>query len=189
MFLRKAALRPIPPYAVVSSSAIEAVENTLDDDDEALQETLDRGYADMDRRQEALALYMAEKLALTGDELVQSLGYFLTITVYLAFRESFPTRLEPVAEDAIELADQMLSVDEELRKGDPTEILDSDDVLAMGQPAILSYIQHHVHEALEQSEGNVNVDQLDVIYRALLVLVIALSANVTSPTGEVPALD
>ena len=189
MFLRKAALRPVPPYAVVSSDVIESVEATLEEDDAALQDTLDRGYADLDRRQVALGTWMAEKLALSSDELVQSLGYFLTVTIYLAFREAFPTRLEEVDQGAIDIANAMLEVDEELRASDPTEILDSDDVLAMSQPALLSYMQHHVHEALDQSGGEVNLEQLDDVYRSLLVLIIALSHAVNSPSGERPALD
>jgi hypothetical protein len=189
VFLRKAALRSVPAYAVVDSDTIEAVEATLEEDDTALQDALDRGYADLDRRQPALAVWMAEKLALSSDELVQSLGYFLTVTVYLAFREAFPTRLEEIDESAIDISNAMLTVDEELRADDPSEILDSDDVLAMSQPAVLSYVQHHVHEALDQSGGEVDLEQLDDVYRSLLVLVICLSHAVISPSGTRPALD
>ena len=189
MFLRKAALRAVPAYAVIDSDTIEAVEATLEDDDAALQDALDRGYADLDRRQPALSVWMAEKLALSSDELVQSLGYFLTVTVYLAFREAFPTRLDEIDESAIDVSNAMLTVDEELRADDPSEILDSDDVLAMSQPAVLSFVQHHVHEALDQSGGEVDLEQLDDVYRALLVLVICLSHAVTPPSGKRPALD
>ena len=67
---------------------------------------------------------------------------------------------------------------------DPTEALDSDDVVAMGQPAVLDFVQHHVEEAIEQAEGDVELTELDHVYRALLVEVIALSHAVTGPRGE-----
>ncbi len=185
MFVRKAALRPVPKFAIVDEHVIEGVESSLDEEDEVLQEALDRGYAELDRRQGAISAWMAEELSGTKDELVQSLGYFLVVTVYLAFREAFPTRLQEVGEDDLRMADATLEADEELRADDPTEILDSDDVVAISQPALISFVQHHVHEALDQSEGEIDLEQLDRIYRALLVEIIALSHAVASPTGQV----
>ena len=60
----------------------------------------------------------------------------------------------------------------------------SDDVVAMGQPAVIEFVQHHVEEAIEQAEGEVELEQLDRVYRALLVEVIALSHAVAGPRGE-----
>jgi len=184
MFLRKAALRPVPRDAVVGEHFVQLVEAQLDAHEDDLQGVLDRGYAELDRRQPALSDWLAEQLADGNDELVQSLGYFLVITVYMAFREAFPTRLEEVDERSLQLALETLSVDEELRANDPTETLDSDDVVAMGQPAVLDFVQHHVEEAIEQAEGEVELEELDHVYRALLVEVIALSHAVTGPRGE-----
>lgn len=184
MFLRKAALRPVPRHAVVDEHFVQLVEAQLDAHEDDLQGVLDRGYAELDRRQPALSDWLAEQLAHGNDELVQSLGYFLVITVYMAFREAFPTRLEEVDERSLQLALETLSVDEELRANDPTETLDSDDVVAMGQPAVLDFVQHHVEEAIEQAEGEVALDELDHVYRALLVEVIALSHAVSGPRGE-----
>ena len=184
VILRKAALRTIPRHAVVDAHTIHALESSLDEEDETLQDALDRGFSDLDRRQPAMAGWLADQLARTRDELVQSLGYFLTVTVYMAFREAFPTRLHEVDEDALRMANDMLAVDEELRAADPTEVLDSDDVIAMSQPALVHYVQHHVDEALDQADGEIDLDELDRVYRAILVQVIALSHSVASPTGE-----
>jgi hypothetical protein len=131
-----------------------------------------------------LSEWLSEQLAEGNDELVQSLGYFLVVTVFMAFREAFPTRLEEVDEGALQIALETLAVDEELRANDPTETFDSDDVVAMGQPAVLDFVQHHVEEAIEQAEGEVELGELDGVYRALLVEVIALSHAVTGPRGE-----
>lgn len=184
MFFRKAALRKVPQYAVIDAHIIESLEGSLDNQPDALQDALDRGYAELDRRQPALTEWMAEELSRTEDELVQSLGYFLAVTVYLAFREAFPTRLSEIDEHELRLSEALLSVDEELRATDPREVLDSDDLLALEQPSVLAFVQHHVDEALQQGEDEVNYEELDRIYRALLVQVIALSHAVRSPTGE-----
>lgn len=184
VFLRKAALRPVPNYAVVDPHFIDLIEQSLEADEDELQEALDRGYRELDRMQPHLAPWMAEELASGRDELVQSVGYFLSITVFMAFREAFPTRLVTVAEGDIRVASELLAVDETLRANDPHEILESDDVIAMGQPALLGFIQHHVEEAMTQAEGDIELDELDRVYRALLVEVIALSHSVKSPTGE-----
>jgi len=184
VFLRKAALRPVPRWAIVDEEAIATVEASLEDDDTNLQESLDRGYSELDRLQPTIAIWMADELSRMRDELVQSVGYFLSVTVYLAFREAFPTRLREVDEGMLQIAEATLTADEELRAEDPMEILDSDDVLAISQPNLVAYVQHHVGEALDQGEGEVDLDELDRAYRALLVQVIALSHAVASPTGE-----
>lgn len=184
MIIRKAALRPVPTYAVVQSHTIHGVEAELDDGQESLQDCLDRAFGELDRKQPALAEWLSDELARTRDELVQSLGYFLTVTVYLAFRDAFPTRLHPVDESALAMARDTLAADEELRAADPTEILDSDDILAMRQPSIIAFVQHHVDEALDQGDGEIDLDELERVYRCILVQVIALSHSVASPSGE-----
>lgn len=184
MIVRKAALRPVPSYAIVDAQTIHAIEENLDEDEDALQDALDQGFAELDRRQPAVAGYLADQLSRTGDELVQSLGYFLAVTVYLAFREAFPTRLHEVDEDALGMARETLATDEQLRAEDPSEVLDSDDVVAMSQPSLVAFVQHHVDEALEQGEGEVDLDELERVYRSILVQVIALSHAVASPSGE-----
>ncbi len=185
MFLRKAAIRAVPKYAVVDAGFVDAVEQTLDAESEDLQGWLDRGFAELDRRHPAIGEWAAAALAETHDELVQSLGYFLTVVVYMTFREAFPRRLSDIDDAALHLAEGTLSADEELRENDPSEILDSDDVVAMGQPAVVAYVQHHVGEALEQAGEDISLEQLDRVYRAVLVLVITLSHAVMSPSGEV----
>lgn len=184
MFLRKAALRPVPRWAVVDELAIDGLEEGLGDGQERLQQALDVGYREMDRLQPHLAEWLAGQVSSRKDELAQSVGYFLAVTVYLAFREAFPTRLSTVDEVSLRLAIDTLSADEELRANDPTEVLESDDVVAMGQPVVLGYVQHHFDEALAQADDDVDLEAFDVVYRAILVEVIALSHAVRSPDGE-----
>ncbi len=174
----------MPPYALVDSHVLEHLEASLDTADDSLQDLLDRSFTELDRRQGALAEWLADILARTRDELVQSLGYFLAVTVYMAFREAFPTRLTEVDPNGLGIARATLSADEELRAADPAEVLNSDDVIALTQPALVQYIQHHVDEALDQGEGEVDLDELERVYRAILVEIIALSHAVASPSGQ-----
>ena len=185
MFLRKAALRPVAKWAVVHDGAVEAIERELENQDDDLQAVLDISYRDLERRQPALAKWLSEEVSKRNDELAQSLGYFLMVTVFRAFREAFPTRLGEVDEGALQIALGTLLADEELRAHDPLEVLDSDDVVAMGQPSVLAYVQHHLEEALVQAGDAANIDDLDRIYRAVLVEVIALSAAVDAPAGTI----
>ena len=69
MFVRKAALRPVPPWAVVDSDSIEAVEQSLEADEVDLQDALDRGYRELDVKQGPLAAFAAQELSETEDEL------------------------------------------------------------------------------------------------------------------------
>lgn len=185
VFLRKAALRPVPKYAIVGEEAIEAVEQSLEHDEEDLQDALDTGYRDLDRRQPVLATWLAEELSHRSDEMAQSLGYFLAVTVFMAFREAFPRRLGQVDEGALRIALETLEADEELRAEDPLEVLDSDDVVALTQPALLDWVQHHLQEALEQAGDEADLEDLDRVYRAILVEVITLSHAVQAPPGHV----
>jgi hypothetical protein len=184
VFVRKAALRPVPDHAIVGAGHVQAVERSLDEDEKLLQERLDAGYRELDRKQPTLALFLSEELASLSDELVQALGYFLSVTVHMAFREAFPTRLHPVDEGDLRMALETLAADEELRANDPLETLESDDVVAMAQPAVLAFVQHHVEEAIEQADAEISTEDLERAYRAILVEVIALSHSVASPSGE-----
>jgi hypothetical protein len=184
VFLRKAALRPVPRWAVVDELAIDALEERLGEGEARLQEVLDAGYREMDRIQPHLASWLAQEVSSPTDELAQSVGYFLAVTVYLAFKEAFPTRLEGVDELALKLAMDTLSVDEDLRANDPHEVMESDDVVAMGQPVVVEFVQHHLDEALEQAEDEADLGAFDAVYRAVLVEVIALSHAVRAPEGE-----
>lgn len=168
---------------MVDDVAIANVEEQLGEEGEELQQSLDATYREMDRKQPALAHYLAEQVSRHSDDLAQSLGYFLVVSVYMAFREAFPTRLSEVDETRLRLAIDMLAADEELRANDPAELLESDDIVAMGQPVVLHFVQHHLEQALSQAGEEADLDAFDEIYRAILVEVIALSDAVRSPDG------
>lgn len=185
-FLQRAAIRPVPPHAVVEEASIAEVESTLDGPG-ALEGALDRGYRELDRTQPELATFLSEEIAARTDEVAQSLGYFLIVAVYLLFREAFPTRLTQIDHAALGAALDSLETDESLRGDSSDEVLESDDVIAMGQPAVLDFVQQHIQEALEVAGESANLEQLDDVYRAVLVEVIALSQCVEPPPGILAA--
>lgn len=186
LFVRKAALRAVPQWAVVDEVAISQVEDTLGEEGDELQAALDAAYREMDRLQPHMARFLAEEVADQGDDLAQSVGYFLIVTVHMAFREAFPTRLRTIDEAALQMAIDTLDADEELRKDDPTEAMESDDVVAMTQPALLHFVQHHLEQALEQAGEEPDLAAFDQVYRAVLVEVVALSHAVEPPDGVAP---
>ncbi len=183
MFLRKAALRPVAAWARVDDLSIDRLEDRLGAAAEDLQSTLDQGYRELDSQQPHLAGWLAQEVSARSDELAQSVGYFLAVTVYLAFKEAFPTRLDAVDEASLALARETLEVDEALRAADPGEVLESDDVVALAQPALIDYIQHHFDEAIAQADEATDLRAFDSVYRAILVEVIALSHAVLAPEG------
>lgn len=184
LFVKKAALRPVPKWAVVDDVAVGSVEQTLGDESDQLQDTLDAAYREMDRRQPALATWLGSEVSGRSDDLAQSLGYFLIVTVYMAFREAFPTRLGEVVQAELTDARAMLAADEELRKGDAAEMMESDDVVAMTQPTLLHFVQQHLDQALDQAGEGADLEAFDRVYHAVLVEVIALSHVVSPPEGE-----
>jgi len=184
VFFRKAAIRPIPRYAVVDRRVVDEVERMLEGESVSLQNKLDRLFAQLGQKQPAIYSFVSDELGEIPNELAQSLGYFLVAAVHLIFSEAFPNRLEEVDEAALALALATLSADEELRALDPLEKLDSDDLIAMNQPAVVEFVQHHVREAYDQADEDAPpIEQLDRVYRAILVQIIALSHAVLSPSG------
>ena len=189
LFVRKAALRPVPAWAVIDENAISSIEDALGEDtdeggtESELQTALDAAYREMDRLQPVLARFLAEEVAEREDDLAQSVGYFLIVTVHMAFREAFPTRMRAIDEAGLQFAIDTLDADEELRKDDPAEMMESDDVVAMSQPALLHFVQHHLEQALEQAGETPDLSAFDQIYRAVLVEVVALSHAVAPPDG------
>ncbi|MBX3198180.1 MAG: hypothetical protein KF894_08550 [Labilithrix sp.] len=189
MWVRGAAIRPVPPYAVVGREVLERIEDELADGGLGAKSELDDAFERFERTQPALAQHAADILARPLDETALALGYFLTIAVWLAFERAFGARLAEVSEDARNAADAALELEEQLRASHSNEPLELEDVMAIEQPAILAFVNEHVDAALEPQEGDardVDVDDVHVVYRNVLVQTLALSHAVGSTTGARP---
>lgn len=184
MWVRRAAIRPVPEFAKVPESVLVRLEDDLTADlDESdgsgamLNEALER----FERDQPVLADHMADRVGRHRKEPTLGFGYFLMLAVYLSFERAFPGELEPVTELVLESVEEALSLDEEIRMADAAEVVESDDVIAMEQPHLLKYVQDHVDAALEAHADDVDVDDVHAIYRSVLVEVLALSYCVRPP--------
>jgi len=189
MWVRGAAIRPVPPYAVVGRDVLERVEEELADGGLGAKSELDDAFERFERTQPALAQQAADILARPLDETALALGYFLTIAVWLAFERAFGGRLTEVSEDGRKAAEAALELEEQLRATNSNEPLELEDVMAIEQPGILAFVNEHVDAALEPQEGDtrdVDVDDVHVVYRNVLVQTLALSHAVTSTKGARP---
>ncbi|MCS6898297.1 MAG: hypothetical protein RMJ98_01245 [Myxococcales bacterium] len=135
--------------------------------------------------QPALAARVTSTLARPMGETPLALGYFLSLSVWMSFERLFGTRVRQVTEEEVQAAMEALQLDEELRQEAPDEAIETDDVIAMEQPALVDYIREHIDVALEDDPIGVEVEEVDAIYRMVLLLVIALSYAV-EPPGAVP---
>src|SRR6187401_2766258 len=93
------------------------------------------------------------------------------------------SHVDEVTEEQLAATDELLTLDEELRRADPAESLDSDDVIAMEQPHVLSFVHEHIDATLDAHAEDIDVDDVHVVYRTVLVEVLALSYAVRRPEG------
>jgi len=197
MWVRGAAIRPVPHYAVVDREVLDRVEEELADNGLSPKSDLDDAFGRFEQTQAALAAQAAGVLARPLDETALALGYFLTIAVWLSFERAFGARLSEVDEQALEAAQSALTLEEELRATHAHEPLELEDVMAIEQPGILAFVNEHVEAALEprdphssQEEGrevrDVDVDDVHAVYRSVLVMTLALSHAVAPASGARP---
>jgi hypothetical protein len=196
-WVRGAAIRPVPAYAVVPPTTLAAVERELARDEDDARSELDRAFYRFEETQPHLASKMGDVLAKPIDETALALGYFLSIAIWLAFERAFGERLERVTVDALDATEAALALEEELRASHADEPLELDDVVAMEQPGILAFVNEHVEAALDPERGmvggsdgevdddeesEIDVEDVHLVYRAILVLTLALS-HAVAPKG------
>lgn len=192
MWVRGAAIRPVPPHAVVDASILARVERELADDTESARGELDEAFARFERTQPQLAERIAAVLGRPLDETALALGYFLSIAIWLAFEHTFSDRLAQVTEDELRATEASIALEEELRASHGDEPFDLDDVVSIEQPGVLAFVHEHVDSALDVvaraqggdgDEREVDVDDVHAVYRAILVLTLALSHAVSPLDG------
>ena len=186
MWVRRAAIRPIPALARIEESVLEALEREVSADldaEGATSQLFDAALERFEQEQPVLFGHLDDALTRTKSEPALGFGYFLILSTYLAFERAFGGSLEEISALNIESVEASLGLDEEIRMADPAEVVESDDVIAMDQPYLLAFIQDHVEAALEAHANVVDVDEVHRVYRAVLVEVLCLSYAVQSPGG------
>jgi len=167
----------------VAGHCIEAVREGLADDDDEARAQLDEAFERFERTQPPLAARVAENLSKPLDETALALGYFLALAVWLAFEQAHGRHIGQIKDQELNATDELLSLDEDIRRSDPAEALDSDDVIAMEQPHLLEFVHEHIDATLEAHADNIDVDDVHAVYRLVLVEILALSYAVERPAG------
>jgi hypothetical protein len=183
VWVRRAAIRPVPSFAELPQRALLAIEDQLSDDGDDARDRLDQACTRFEQTQPALAQRVEIALNSELDETAVALGYFLTLAIWLAFDSAFSGSLDEVSETALTGVEESLQLDEQIRLSDPAEAVDSDDVVAMEQPHALAFVHEHLDAALEANASVVNVDHVHAIYRVVLIEVLALSYAVLPPAN------
>ncbi|HEV8244136.1 MAG TPA: hypothetical protein VGP93_00065, partial [Polyangiaceae bacterium] len=119
MWVRRSAIRPVPAYAAVPEHALHAVRDNLAEDDDEARAQLDEAFERFERAQPAMASYVADALGKPLDDTALALGYFLALTVWLAFERAHGQHIDEVREEEIQATEELLTLDEELRRADP----------------------------------------------------------------------
>jgi hypothetical protein len=198
MWVRGAAIRPVPRYAVVDAATLDEIERELADDSPRAHGELDGAFARFESTQPHLADVLSQLLAKPLDDTALALGYFLSIAIWLAFERTFgEARLREVSQDALEATEQAIKLEEELRAAQGDEPFDLDDVVSIEQPNVLAFVHEHVDAALDPAlreratatasagaeKGDVDVDDVHSVYRAIVLLTLCLSHAVLPVDG------
>lgn len=194
MWVRGAAIRPVPKYAVVERETLERIEQRLADDSSRGREELDAAFARFEATQPHLADRISQVLTRPLDETALALGYFLSIAIWLSFEQTFgEQRLREVSGDALQATAAAIALEEELRASRGDEPFDLDDVVSIEQPNVLAFVHEHVDAALTTQEDGggreVDVDDVHSVYRATILLTLCLSHAVVPVDGAARGRD
>jgi hypothetical protein len=214
MWVRGAAIRPVPRYAVVERETLERIEQRLADDSSRGREELDGAFARFEATQPHVADAVSQVLSRPLDETALALGYFLSIAIWLAFEETFgEQRLREVSADALQATAAAIALEEELRASRGDEPFDLDDIVSIEQPNVLAFVHEHVDAALDPMRRSVNdrtggagaspdhataapsdnetpdVDDVHAVYRSTILLTLCLSHAVVPVDGTARGRD
>ncbi len=180
MFVERVAFESVPAYARIDPDLLAEVRRRLLTESSALATTLDAAFRALERRQPAIASFVAHDLAAIDDPGVQGVAYFMAVLVVKAFEEAFGRRLGCIELDDLHAALDRLITDGELRSANAPGPFYSEDAVALGQPAIVALLRREFDAALELvPPGSPEITaSLDSFYETLLVLTLALTQAV-----------
>jgi hypothetical protein len=185
MWVRRSAIRPVPRYARVSESSVRSTEAIFAAADARARQLARASFERLTAQQPALTEYLAHKLSASLDDTALALGHMLAVAVFVSFENFAGSALRSLSRESVAAAELSLAADEELRRTDPQDALDSEDIVAIDQPSLLAFVNEHIERTLEQHARDVDVDDVDVVFRAILVEIVALSHAITPPPGYV----
>jgi hypothetical protein len=189
MWVRRSAIRPVPRYARLPESSVRSLETTFGAADARARQLARASFERLTTQQPALTEYLAHKLSNSLDDTALALGHMLAVAVFVGFESFAGSALRSLSHESVAAAELSLAADEELRRSDLQDALDSEDIVAMDQPALLSFVNEHIERTLDQHARDVDVDDVDLVFRAILVEIVALSHAIAPPPGYVAMQD
>ena len=191
MWPARSAIRPVPAHAVVPRDAVDAVEADLEESDD-LEARIVQAFRELDVSQPSLSKFLRAELEAVTDDTASALGQFLGVAVHQSFVEAFGPRMRPLDENSLASTRATFDWDEELRRGAADEMLESDDLVAIGQPHLMAFVREQLDAALEPDEDgdapDVDLDAVSTVYRTVLIEILALGHAVTPPRGTAPTV-
>lgn len=188
MWPARSAIRPVPMHAQVSRDSIDAAEGELSERGDLEAQVL-QGMREMSRLQPTLSRWIERAIDGVLDETALALGQYLSVICWRAFVDGFGQRVAAVDDATLSAVVATFDCDEEIRRGAADEVLESDDVVAMGQPHLVGFVREQVEAALEPDEdgdaADVDLDAVSAVYRVVLVEILALGQCVSAPRGAV----
>lgn len=179
MIVQPVALPQVPPHAVVEQPIVTSILDQITRDITTLRRGLDAGFHDIERSHPTLAEFLADEIAQLDSAAGQSLAYFLSVLVYLSFREAFGARLAEISHQDVKRHRMHLLTDGTLRHAGISHGTYSEDQITIGQPALVRMVRREIDRAA--SEDGIPWSALDPLFEALLVEVLLLSESVSSP--------
>jgi hypothetical protein len=184
VWVRRSAIKLVPRFARVPASAVAAARALLSGTDEQRRAFVRERFDRLSLAHPGLARYLQGRLPPALDNAALALGQMLAVAVHLSFESTPGLRSRPADDDLVAAADAALGADEALRRSDPMDALDSEDIVAIEQPALVAFVNEHVGLTLERHAGAIDVDQVALVFRAILVEILALSQAVLPPPGH-----
>ncbi len=181
MWVRRAAIRPIPTFAQIPEHVLHHFEDLLVENYPDTREFVDQSFSKLEGNQPALFEYVMKILNRDLDQFALALGYFLSLATWFSFDHLFGDTLCAITPMELAGVRESLQLDEQLRLADPLESLDTDDVIAIEQPHLLHFIQEHLSALMENSTDEMDLDHVHEIYQMILTEVLALSYAIKPP--------
>lgn len=183
MWVRQSSIRPVPSFARVPRHALDKVREELLVDGDDAHDRLDEAFEDFEEQQPIVASHVGQILSRPLSEPAMALGFFLSLSIWLAFEHTHGPAVQCVTADELYSTQELMSFDEGLRQEESQETLETADVIGMEQPALVEFVHQHMEATLDLRHADVTADELQLIYRTVLVEILALSYAVQAPLG------
>lgn len=150
---------------------------------EDAHDRLDEAFEDFEEEQPILASFVGQILSRPLSEPAMALGFFLSLSIWLAFEHTHGSAVQCISSEELHSTQELVSLDESLRVGESREPLETADIIGMEQPALVEFVHQHMEATLDMQGGDMTASELSLIYRTVLVEILALSYAVTAPMG------